>query len=413
MYDQMVAQIYFQRFGESRIARNFNDEVKNTRTENVDAWGANIDFSKQLRKTSTINYGVEFVRNDVSSSGLGLNIDDGSEFAISARYPNSKWISLAAYALIQYDLTPTLKLQTGLRFNQFRLESDFTNNSEFIPLPFTESTLNNSALTGSAGLAYHPTTSFTLRANLSTGFRAPNVDDIGKIFDSEPGSVVVPNTNLKPEYAYNAEIGASKVFGDLLKLDITAFYTYLNNAMVRRDYQLNGLDSIVYDGTLSQVQAIQNAANARVYGIQAGFELKLFQNISISTQLNYQKGEEELDDGSTSPSRHAAPFFGISRITYQRGLWEIQLYSAYAATRNFRDMPEEEIGKPYLYAEDNDGNPYAPGWYTLNLKSLFNLSSRIVFTGGIENITNQRYRPYSSGLAGSGINFIASLSFRF
>ncbi|MCA6074053.1 TonB-dependent receptor [Fulvivirga sedimenti] len=413
IYDQMVAQIYFQRFEESRINRNFNDEIRNTRTENVDAWGANIDYSKHLNNGSIINYGVEFVLNNVTSSGMGQNIENGSEFTVSSRYPDSRWISLAAYALLQHDLTPTLNLQTGLRFNQFKLESDFSNNSEFIPLPFSESTLNNGSLTGSAGLAYQPTSSFTLRGNLSTGFRAPNVDDIGKIFDSEPGSVVVPNPNLKPEYAYNAEIGASKVFGDFLKLDFTAFYTYLDNAMVRRDFQLNGQDSIEYDGTLSQVQAVQNAASARVYGFQAGFEIKLLQNISISTQLNYQKGEEELEDGSTSPSRHAAPFFGISRITYQRGLMEIQLYSTYAGTRGFNNMPEEEIGKPYLYAEDQDGNPYAPGWYTLNLKGLFNISSRIICTGGIENITNQRYRPYSSGMAGAGINFIASFSYRF
>ena len=40
------------------------------------------------------------------------------------------------------------------------------------------------------------------------GFRAPNIDDIGKVFDSEPGSVVVPNVHLKPEYAYSSDLGS-------------------------------------------------------------------------------------------------------------------------------------------------------------------------------------------------------------
>jgi hemoglobin/transferrin/lactoferrin receptor protein len=32
---------------------------------------------------------------------------------------------------------------------------------------------------------------------------------------------------------------------------------------------------------------------------------------------------------------------------------------------------------------------------------------------GIDNITNQRYRPYSSGMAGAGTNFILSARLSF
>ena len=44
---------------------------------------------------------------------------------------------------------------------------------------------------------------------MTTAFRAPNIDDIGKIFESEPGLVVVPNGKLKPEYAYGGELGVT------------------------------------------------------------------------------------------------------------------------------------------------------------------------------------------------------------
>ena len=139
----------------------------------------------------------------------------------------------------------------------------------------TSAKINEGAATGSLGAVFTPGQTWSLSVNASTGFRAPNVDDIGKVFDSEPGSVVVPNPDLRAEYAYNFEAGAAKVFGDYLKVDVTGYYTILQNAMVRRNFQLNGLDSIVYDGSLSQVQAIQNAASATVYGVQAGFEAKL------------------------------------------------------------------------------------------------------------------------------------------
>ena len=85
---------------------------------------------------------------------------------------------------------------------------------------------------------------------LSTGFRAPNVDDISKVFDSEPGNVVVPNPGIQPEYSYNTEFSFTKVWNDKIELNGNVFYTFLRDAMVRDDYKVNGEDSILYDGAL-------------------------------------------------------------------------------------------------------------------------------------------------------------------
>src|SRR5690606_4120770 len=166
------------------------------------------------------------------------------------------------------------------------------------------------------GAVYRPSSSWVISGNFGTAFRSPNVDDIGKIFDSQPGGVTVPNPGLKAEYAYNFDLGIAKVIGDVVKIDVTGYYTMLDNALVLRDFQLGGLDSIMYDGELSSIQAVQNAAVANVYGIQAGLEIKLPAGFSISSDLNYQVGEEEIDDGTKSPSRHAPPLFGVSRLKY-------------------------------------------------------------------------------------------------
>ena len=42
------------------------------------------------------------------------------------------------------------------------------------------------------------------------------MDDMGKVFDSEPGSVVVPNNNLNPEHAYGGELGLNLNFSDVV-----------------------------------------------------------------------------------------------------------------------------------------------------------------------------------------------------
>jgi hemoglobin/transferrin/lactoferrin receptor protein len=71
-------------------------------------------------------------------------------------------------------------------------------------------------------------------------------------------------------------------------------------------------------------------------------------------------------------------------------------------------MPPSEIEKPYLYATDKNGNPWSPGWLTLNLKLSYTIDGRYILNGGIENILDHRYRPYSSGIAAPGRNFILS-----
>lgn len=86
-------------------------------------------------------------------------------------------------------------------------------------------------MTGSIGAVYRLSDSWVIGANLATAFRSPNVDDMGKVFDSEPGAVVVPNPDLDAEYAYNADFSMAKVFGDVVRIDLAGYYTSLQNAM--------------------------------------------------------------------------------------------------------------------------------------------------------------------------------------
>lgn len=407
-YDDVTIRFAHQFFEESRNDRDFNDYELRSRLEKVNAYSINFDLTKSINNIHQINYGAEAVYNDVISSGTDKDIITGIINPGPSRYPASTWESYSIYAVYQFKANEKLSLQAGIRYNYFKLNSDF--DLTFYPFPFSKAELSEGAVTGNVGMVFHPYESWSISANLSTGFRSPNVDDVGKIFDSEPGSVVVPNPTLKSEYAYNAEIGIAKVFGDYIKIDMTGYYTILNAAMVRRDFKLNGLDSINYNGELSKVQAIQNAAEANVWGIQTGIEIKFSGGFGFAARANYQSGEEELDNGSTSPLRHAGPLFGAAHITYTAQKLKFDLYAIYNGEISYDNLAEEEKGKDYLYAADKNGNPYSPSWYTLNFKTMYQLTDIFSLSAGIENLTDQRYRPYSSGIAASGRNFI--LSFR-
>jgi len=418
MYDQMNLRLAYQSFEESRISRNFNDNTRQRRTENVDAYSANLDFTKNIGSQNTLYYGTEYVLNDIASNGRYEIIFDSVSAPNTvmpgpSRYPQSIWQSIAAYLNHEYRQSDKLTLQGGIRYNHFLLEADFSSNADFYPIPFDMAKIDNGAVTGSIGVVYKPKESWIIKTNFGTAFRSPNVDDVGKVFDSEPGSVVVPNADLEAEYAYSFDLGIAKRFSDRVKVDVSGYYTILNNAMVRRDFQVSGQDSIVYDGTLSRVQALQNAAVANVYGIQAGFEINLSNGFTFLTDVNYQVGEEELDNGSTSPSRHAAPLFGISRFRYQTSDLTLELNTIFQGKKSHGDLAVSERGKTEIYALDNNGNTYSPAWYTLNFKSTYQFTETLGLSAGIENITDQRYRPYSSGLSGPGRNFVFSLRANF
>jgi hemoglobin/transferrin/lactoferrin receptor protein len=410
-YDQMHLRLAQQAFEESRISRGFNSNNRATRIENVNALSANLDFQKTLGARHTLFYGVEAVQNFVTSTGIDEDISTGEKEPGPARYPQATWASYAVYLSEQFKVSEKFLIQAGARYSQYQLHAEF--DTTFYPFPFSEADLNAGSLSGSLGFVFRPTPKWALSLNASSGFRAPNVDDVGKVFDSEPGAVVVPNPNLRAEQAYNLEAGLARIIGENVKLEFSVYYTLLENAMVRRNFSLNDQDSIWYDGELSRVQAIQNAASAQVYGVQAGLEFKLPQGFSLSTDFNYQKGEEELDDGSRSPSRHAPPWFGMSRLSWTSGKASLQFNAVYSGAVAFADLPVEERGKPELYAKDADGNPWSPAWYTLNFKAMYAFAEHFSVSAGLENITDQRYRTYSSGIAAAGRNFILSLRANF
>ena len=412
-WDQLKVISAYQFFEESRIDRRVGNNTEFRRTEKVNAYSLNVDVLKTFRSTHFFNYGIEAVVNSVLSNGIATDMSTGKKSTASSRYPQATWASWALYGNYNTTLSPEWKMQAAMRYNLNSVSSDFSKNLDFYPVPVTSFKDRYPSLTGNLGFVYQPNPSFSISPQLATGFRAPNVDDLGKIFDSQPGIVLVPNPTLLPEYAYNAELNLNKQLGGKIKIDLTGYYTLLDRAMVLRPSTLNGQNQLIYDGELSNVFSLQNAAFAKIKGIQVGFEIALSKNMLLTSRYNWQKGLEELDDKTTSPSRHAAPAFGLTKIRYQSKRVSLELSSQYSAAMPFEKMPQEEITKQTIYASDLNGNPYSPSWLIFNLSTRYDLNPHFQINAGIENIGNLQYRGYSSGIVSPGRNFQLSLKGSF
>ena len=412
LYDALTFRMAHQYFEESRIDRNFSGSNRyrlRTQVEKVNALSINIDLKKTLKK-GILYYGLESVGNKVSSQATAKNIQTEAPILVADRYPQARWNSYAIFGNYQYPVSKKYTAQLGIRYNLFNMEADFSRNLAFFPFAFKTTNIQNGAFSGNAGLVISPDDKTKISLNAATGFRAPNVDDMGKLFDFVSGEVVVPNIDLTAEIAYNGEINLSKLIGNSLKIDLTGYYTYLQNAMVRRATKVEGKDSILYNGKMSKAYSIQNAAFAEIYGFHAGFEIDLPLGFYLSSRYNFQIGKEELNNGATTSSRHAAPAFGLSTLGYKKGKMNLQFYAFYSASVPYENLNEEERQKPAVYARDENGKPYSPSWYTLNMKGTFQLKKFATLNVGLENITNQRYRTYSSGIVAPGINAIVGFS---
>jgi len=409
-FDNAKILLAWQNVEESRNDRKFANNLLRSRTEKVNVLSLNVDFDKKFNEKTSLFYGAEGVYNYVNSSGISEDITNGQTAPVASRYPDggTNYSTAAAYASLKSNLSEKMTLQAGLRYSYVFMDAQFTDTS-FYDFPYSEIKLNTGALNGSLGMVYRTASQWQINANLSSGFRAPNLDDIAKVFDSEPGNVIVPNADLKPEYAYNIDVGFIKNIGENIELDFTAFYTYLVDAMVRRDFTFNGQDSIMYDGEMSKVQALVNTGEAQIYGATASFFADINEHFSFKTTYTYMKGE----DGDGFPVRHVPPSFGSTSLIYTARKLKLEAYASYNGEISYENLTPTEKEKPQMYAKDENGNPYSPSWFTLNFKGSFQINEMFQVNAGLENILDKRYRPYSSGISAPGINLILALRVKF
>lgn len=401
-FDGAKVILAYQGMEESRHDRKFQDDLLRSRTENVNVFSLNIDLDKKINDHGELFYGAEFLKNEVSSKGFRQDINTGEVTATSTRYPDggSDYSAISFYAKYKHRLSTNLTSTAGVRYSNIKINAAFDDKT-FYNFPYDELSLDNGAISGSLGLVYLLPNNLKLSTMLSSGFRSPNIDDVGKVFDSEPGNVVVPNDNLSPEFTYTAEIGITKNIQDKVQLEGVVYYTWLKDAIVRRDFTFNGSSTILYDGVESEVEALVNVGEAYVFGFSLGFKADLSARFSFASSFNYNEGE---DNAEQVPLRHTTPNFGLASLTYKAKRVKTEFYVKFNGARKIQDFSPSELNKPHLYTSDG-----SLAWTTYNLRGSYQFTEKLSATAAIENIADLHYRPYSSGISAPGRNLVVSL----
>ena len=415
VFDKLKITFAKQKFSESRNSRKLNASNLNSREEKLDILSLNIDMIKKLNSNSDLTYGLEYINNKVESLGSSTNIYDLSVNSISSRYPNNSSLqSFGAYMNYKSKIVDDVFFQSGVRYSLTKLQADLSQNNIFYDFPYGNLNLENGAFVGGIGLSWVRNIYNNWKFNINTAFRSPNIDDVAKVFDSEPGNVVVPNPDLKPERSFGIEFGGYFRTKNNIELDFSTYITYLYDALIRDDFTLeNGISQIIYDGELSQIQALQNGSKSLIYGFEFGANMIINKNLSLESQLNLIAGHELNELPFALPVRHIPPNFGNIHLIFKKGKLSFDAFVNFNSEISYNDLAESERAKPYLYALDKNGNPYSPSWITYNLRSKYLLSDKLNFTLSFENISDKLYRPYSSGISAPGLNFIFSVNYAY
>ncbi len=409
IFDVMHGIANYQNIQESRHDRRFNNYAINHRMESVNVRGLNLDFRKQI-SNNELRYGAEAYFNDVASNANSEAISTGITEPLDTRYPDggSTMNSYSVFITHSIELASRkLILSDGLRFSYSTLNAIF-NDTTFFPFPFTSIKQNSGALTGSLGLIYMPGSFWRFSLLGSTGYRTPNVDDLAKVFDSEPGSVVVPNPELKSEYTYNVDLNISKIIADHVRIEAVGFYTLFNNAQTIEPALFNGEDSIIYSGELSEVKMPVNAVSAYLYGLTGRIEAELTNMISLTSTLTYTYGRIETDT-TPYPLDHIPPLYGKTSVNVQAKKFRGEFYALYNGWKHIED---------YNIIGGEDNEQYAtedgmPSWYTLNIKASYSINDMFHVQAGVENITDYHYRVSASGISAPGRSIYLTLRARF
>ncbi len=370
----LTATVSLQQTDEHRESRKNGSATLRKEADEVSSWGASVQATATPTRFWRTTTGVELYADGVGSTG--------ADTAKRGLYPDgATHTSFAFFCLNQWE-AGKWDFSGGVRYNHFVIRlTDET---------LGDVTLTPAAFVFEASVLNRLSKKDNLFIDFNTGFRAPNIDDLGSLgivdFRYE-----IPTADLKPEKSYNYELGWRHT-GATIQATAFVFRNELRDLITRKRV---GSDSIAG----YPVYRKENVEKGYIQGVEGNLSLSLHARWQLQTALAWQYGQNLTQN---EPLRRILPLFGHFSVTYQRDQWRFTLESLFAAAQKRLAAGDKS---------DNRINPNGtPGWAAVNCYGEYTwkwLSLR----AGVYNIFNADYRYHGSGMNAAGRHVAASLVF--
>ncbi len=393
---------WFQSF---RITGSFNRSIEGihsqknnssdykTQRDEVNTTGLVAEIISNPLPAWNIQSGIEYYFDKVNSKASTVNLNSNTETILRGSYADGSTASnLALFTNHQYDLNK-FQFSAGARFNGVTVSvQDNT---------FGDQKITPDAIVGNLGVTMRLQNSIRAFVTANTGFRAPNVDDMSKFGAVESGVFEIPSEGLSPEKSRSVEVGL-KFNRKKFSGTIAMYQTSLSDLIDR--VPSTYLGEPTYEGRT--VYQKQNVGEARLRGFEAEADVQLMKSLSAFGNITYTYGENITKQ---EPMRRIPPLFGRVGLRYQHtsGLW----FKAEWAAAGVQDrLAAGDKSDVRIAVRLEDG--VMPSWNILNLYAGYTWKYISVNVTG-QNLFDQAYRVYASGIDGYGRSMGASLKIRF
>nr|MBA2760678.1 TonB-dependent receptor [Segetibacter sp.] len=363
--------------------KNGSNTLRKERDE-INTVGFTADVASHLSEVWSANSGIEVYTDNVNSMREDINIGNGTKVSLRGLYPDaSRYTNSSVYSLHHFKLNKWT-IEGGLRFNTFSIR-------------ITDTTLGTVKITPSSfvyntALMYNLSNQHHFYATVSSGYRAPNIDDMGTLgivdFRYE-----IPTASLKPEKSINAELGY-KLRTKKWSGTASAYYMHLNDLIARLK-----VDGQIIGGY--QVYAKENVEEAYIKGFEAEAHYEMTSTLQFAGNVSYTYGQNKTKN---EPLRRIPPIFGRLVSSYLKNKWFLSAELLFASKQD------------RLAQGDKDDNRIpaggTPGWEVVNIYGGYK-TSLVGINAGLQNIFNEDYRTHGSGINGVGRSIWIAVNFRF
>jgi outer membrane cobalamin receptor len=380
VFKSAVLTASFQHSEEGRELLKNGSSILRTENDKVRTFAFSAEAFSSDRNGWSANTGLEVYNDLVNSSRTDRDLSTDVAVLKRGLYPDgSTMTSIAAFSMHTFDLQ-NWTITAGARFNTFinKVRDETVGITKLTP----------SALVGNFALLRKLNKTSNLFVSMNTGFRAPNIDDLGTLgivdFRYE-----TPNFDLKPEHSFQYQIGY-KYQDSKLRGEIYIYRNELYNLIVRNRIVGDSIEGY-------PVYQKENIERAYIQGAETAWDLALNKSWMLSGSLTYTYGQNITRN---EPVRRIPPLFGRLAVEYKLKGWLFNLEWQNAGKQD------------RLAAGDNEDNRIpsggTPGWNIFNVNASYELRF-IKIDLSLLNLFNQDYRFHGSGVNGYGRSAFLSI----
>lgn len=367
---------------EARESNKLNNVIYRYERDQVNSNVTSVDLFANPTKNWQINSGIDYNLDKIASELIDKNLN--TEISVNKRglYPNnSSYKSFSVFNLHKIELQKW-HIEAGVRWNKFGIQLSDTSIGNVNIKP--------SALVGNGGVSYQINTSNLVYASLSSGYRAPNIDDMGTLgivdFRYE-----LPTNNLAPEKSLHYELGY-KLNTKMVQFDLSGFYLKLKDIITRQKV----IGSIING---YQVYSKQNSDASFIKGFETNLALQFNIQFRWSSNLTYTYGQNETKN---EPMRRIPPLFGQQELTWKKNKTQILVQHLFAGKQDRLAQGDKD--------DNRIGINGTPNWNVFNISMNQQINNVFIQLGGI-NLLNEKYKTHGSGIYAMGRTYSLLVQF--